>query len=81
VQERGKGDCRLYRKGTIHQLKKLRPDIEFIPAYSEFICDQMKMITVERLLKAIEREQFEVHVDPEVAEGARRAIERMLEVS
>ncbi len=67
-------------KGTIHQLKKLRPDVEFIPAYSEFVCDQMKMITVERLLKALEREQFEVHVDPEVAKSARRAIERMLEV-
>jgi len=68
-------------KGTIYQLKKLRPDVEFIPAYSEFICDQMKMITVERLLKALEREQFEVQVDPEVAQKARRAIERMLEVS
>ena len=67
-------------KGTIHQLRKLRPDVEFIPAYSEFVCDQMKMITVERLLKALEREQFEVHVDPEVAKSARRAIERMLEV-
>lgn len=68
-------------RGTIYQLKKLRPDVEFIPAYSEFICDQMKMITVERLLKALEREQFEVRVDPEVAEKARRAIEKMLEVS
>jgi len=68
-------------KETIYQLKKLRPDVEFIPAYSEFICDQMKMITVERLLKALEREQFEVQVDPEVAQKARRAIERMLEVS
>ena len=67
-------------KGTIHQLRKLRPDVEFIPAYSEFVCDQMKMITVERLLKALEREQFEVHVDPEVAKRAGRAIERMLEV-
>ncbi len=67
-------------KGTIHQLRKLRPDVEFIPAYSEFVCDQMKMITVERLLKALEREQFEVYVDPEVAKRARRAIERMLEV-
>ncbi len=66
---------------TIHQLKKLRPDVEFIPAYSQFICDQMKMITVERLLRSLEREQFEVNVDPVVVERARRAIERMLEVS
>jgi len=68
-------------RGTIYQLKKLRPDVEFIPAYPEFTCDQMKMITPERLLKALEREQFEVDVPEEVAQGARLAIERMLERS
>ncbi|RUM89488.1 MAG: quinolinate synthase [Thermovibrio sp.] len=66
--------------GTIHQLRKMRPEIEFIPAYSEFICDQMKMITPERLLKSLEREQFEVFVDPEVSRRAERALLRMLEV-
>jgi len=68
-------------KGIIHQLKKLRPDIEFIPAYSEFTCDQMKMNTLERLLKALEREQFEITVPQDIAERAKVAIERMLEVS
>jgi len=68
-------------KGIIYQLKKLRPDIEFIPAYSEFTCDQMKMNTLERLLKALEKEQFEVTVPEDIAERARVAIERMLEVS
>ena len=68
-------------RGTIHQLQKLRPDVEFIPAYPEFTCDQMKMITPERLIKALEREQFEVFVPEEVAAGARKAIERMLERS
>jgi quinolinate synthase len=67
--------------GVIHQLKNVRPDVEFIPAYSEFTCDQMKMITPERVLKALEREQFEVKVDPEVAERAKEAIVKMLEVS
>jgi quinolinate synthase len=67
-------------KGTIHQLQKLRPDATFLPAYEEFTCDQMKMITPERVLKALEREQFEVEVNEEVAARAREAIERMLEV-
>ena len=57
------------------------PDVEFIPAYSEFTCDQMKMITVERLLKCLETERFEITVPEEVADKARTAIERMLEVS
>ncbi len=68
-------------RGTIHHLKKLRPDIEFIPAYPEFTCDQMKMITPERVLRALEREVFEVQVPQEISQRARRAIERMLERS
>ncbi|RUM44657.1 MAG: quinolinate synthase [Desulfurobacterium sp.] len=68
-------------RGIIHQLKKVRPDVEFIPAYSEFTCDQMKMITVERLLKCLETEQFEITVPEEIAGKARVAIERMLRVS
>lgn len=65
----------------IHQLKKERPDVEFIPAYSEFICDQMKMITIDRLLKALEREEFEVNVPSKIAKKAKVAIERMLRMS
>jgi len=68
-------------EGIIHQLKKERPDIEFILAYSEFVCDQMKMTTVDRLLNALEREQFEVEVPEEIAKRARVAIEKMLEIS
>ena len=66
---------------TIHHLKKIRPDVEFEVAYDGFICDQMKLITPERLLKSLEREQFEVFVDEEVASKARKAIERMLALS
>ncbi len=65
-------------RGTIHQLKKLRPDVEFLPAYSEFTCDQMKMITPERLLKCLEDERFEVTVPEETADKARAALEKML---
>ena len=67
-------------KGTIHQLRKERPDATFVPAYSEFTCDQMKLITLERVAKALEREQFEVEVDREIAEKALSAIEKMLQV-
>jgi quinolinate synthase len=67
-------------EGVIHQLKKERPDIEFVLAYSEFVCDQMKMITVDRLLKALEKEQFEIKVPEEVAKRTRVAIEKMLDI-
>ncbi len=67
-------------KGVIHQLRKLRPEIEFIPAYNEFLCDQMRMITLERLRKTLERERFEVKVNEETAIKARKAIEKMLSI-
>jgi len=66
---------------TIHHLRKVRPDVEFEVAYDGFVCDQMKLITPERLLKALEREQFEVFVDKGIAEKAREAIEKMLDLS
>jgi len=65
-------------KGVIHQLKKVRPEIEYIPAYSEFLCDQMRMITLERVLKSLQHDQFEVKVSEEIASKARKAIEKML---
>ncbi|MGC9033979.1 MAG: quinolinate synthase NadA [Thermosulfidibacteraceae bacterium] len=41
------------------------------------ICDQMKMITTERLIRSLEEEIYEVVLDPEVAELAKIPIIRM----
>ncbi len=65
-------------EGIIHALRKKRPDVEFVPAYEFFICDQMKMITLSRLLDCLEHEKYEVFVSREVAKKAVSAIEKML---
>ncbi|WP_457567933.1 quinolinate synthase NadA [Desulfurobacterium sp.] len=65
-------------KGIIHQLKKVKPEADFIPAYETFVCDQMKMITPERIVNALKNGVYEVKVKSEVAEKARKAIEKML---
>jgi quinolinate synthase len=41
----------------------------------------MKMLTVGKLRMAIEKKEPTITLDPDVAEGARRALERMLTVS
>ncbi len=41
----------------------------------------MKMITLEKIKKSLEKEKFEIIVPKQVAERAERAIERMLELS
>ena len=54
------------------------PEVEFIRPCN--LCPHMKRITLPRILSSLERMQHEVTVDPAVAAGARRAVERMLEV-
>jgi len=54
------------------------PEVEFVRPCN--LCPHMKRITLPRILRSLERLEFEVTVEPEVAGRARRAVERMLEV-
>ena len=54
------------------------PEIEFIRPCN--LCPHMKRITLPRILRSLENLQHRVEVEPQVAEPARRALERMLAV-
>ena len=54
------------------------PEVEFIRPCN--LCPHMKRITLPGILASLERMQHEVTVAPAVADRARRAVERMLEV-
>ena len=54
------------------------PQIEFIRPCN--LCPHMKRITLPKILHSLEALEYKVEVDPEVAERARRAVERMLAV-
>jgi len=41
----------------------------------------MKMITIEKVLSSLQDDRYEVKVPEEIAKRARRAIDRMLELS
>lgn len=45
------------------------------------MCPYMKRITLPKILKALQTEEPEVHIDPAIASRARRAVERMLKLS
>jgi quinolinate synthase len=68
----------------IHQLKKRYPGREFIPADGcigcRLHCPYMKMIDLAAVERALAENVFRVEVDPGDAEGARRALERMMAV-
>ena len=73
--------------GILHEMRKLCPGKTFIPAPPTDStcgcndCAYMKLNTLEKLAACLENMAPEVEVDPEIAERARRPIERMLSLS
>jgi len=67
--------------GMIHKLRSVAPDIEYILASESFICPNMKKINLRVLLRSLESEQTIVTVEDGVRDKARKALDRMLELS
>jgi len=63
--------------GLLHRLKKENPDKNFIPAYSDAVCPNMKLNTLERLYLTLKNEQYVVTVPKAIAKKARKALEKM----
>lgn len=74
--------------GILHEMRKRCPGKEFIPAPPDDAatcgcndCSYMKLNTLRKLRDCLLTCQPEIKVDPELADRARRPIERMLEMS
>ncbi|ASJ15660.1 quinolinate synthase [Thermococcus chitonophagus] len=65
----------------VYRLKKLYPEKKFYPARADAVCIGMKAITLRHVYESLRDMKFEVIVPEDIAEKARRAIERMLEMS
>lgn len=66
--------------GILHRLKKEAPGKMFYPANEKAICEYMKKITLEKALRSLQEEIYEIRVPEPTASKARRAIERMLAI-
>ncbi|MGQ9477121.1 MAG: quinolinate synthase NadA [Candidatus Bipolaricaulia bacterium] len=66
--------------GILHRMRKEAPGKVFYPVDEGAICRYMKMITLEKVLRSLQEEIYEVKVPQRIAEKARLAIERMLEL-
>lgn len=66
--------------GILHRLRQDNPEKRFIPASEEAICPFMKMITLEKVYRALRDDIYPIEVDKETADRARKAIERMVEI-
>jgi quinolinate synthase len=68
-------------EGMIHSLEQACPDKLFYPAAEHMTCPDMKVTTLEKVEKALLQMEPQIEVDPVVAEKARLALKRMLEIS
>ncbi len=67
-------------QGIIYRLKKENPDKAFYPATEKALCENMKKITLEKVLWSLEDMKYEVKVEKTLSQRAKRALDRMLEV-
>lgn len=67
--------------GILYRMRKENPDKTFLPVKEDAICKYMKMITLDKVLRSLQEEVYEVRVPHDVAIRAKKAIDRMLELS
>ncbi len=66
--------------GLMHRLRKENPGKEFIPVSEQAVCPFMKLITLEKIVRALEEKTYEVTVPQQTRVRAKLAVDRMLEV-
>ncbi len=67
--------------GMLHRLAKQNPGKNFVAAADHAECQYMKMITLQGVYDSLAESKYVVRVPPRTAVKARRAIQRMLEIS
>ena len=66
--------------GMLHQLHQVNATTDFQPVNPAAVCKYMKMITPAKLLRSLRDGTDEVHVPVDVADRARRSVERMIAI-
>ena len=67
--------------GMIYRLQKENPGKKFYPLSYASICPNMKMNTLEKMLRALENEKPEIQVPEPTMSKARKAIQKMMDLS
>lgn len=68
-------------EGLLHRLRGENPGKRFVLAYEEAVCPNMKLNTLERLYLALKEEKYVVTVPEPIAKKARKALEKMFEIT
>jgi len=66
--------------GIMHKLKNDNPDKMFYLLSTGLVCPNMKKTSVESVYRSLKEMRYEITLDKNVAEGAKKALEAMLAV-
>jgi quinolinate synthase len=66
--------------GILHRLRRENPDKTFFAASDQAQCTYMKVTTLPKVYRALERLEHHIQVPPDIAARARLAIERMIAI-
>lgn len=66
--------------GILHQLEERTEEKRFTPVSANAVCEYMKMITTEKLLRSLREDVHEVEVPEEIRSRAELAIQRMVAI-
>jgi len=67
--------------GMLHPLKKQNPELEFIAATDRAVCRNMKVIGLDKVIASLELLQYLITVPDDIADRARKSLERMVAVT
>ena len=67
--------------GVLYKLEKENPDKKFYPLTPCLVCQDMKKINLEKVLKCMEEETGEVEVEEELRNSALASLDNMLELA
>jgi quinolinate synthase len=66
--------------GILHRLKKENPEKRFIPVNGKAVCPNMKQITLEKVLQALQEMQYVITIPESVRNKALSTVNRMLAI-
>ena len=67
--------------GLVDQLQETHPEKSFYPVGDRATCEYMKMNNLEKIVNTLERMEYVVKVPDDIADRARKSIERMIAIS
>lgn len=80
AESKKRGIYNMHRDRNMYELKKNNPDKKFYSPAKEMVCSNMKKISLEKIIRVLEANEPQVHLDLEFIENANKTLKNMLEL-